>query len=211
MFIYLDESYNLKDRSKKQFISINGFMAPNISIIRKKWLKARKQYTKRKRIHARDSRFEPLRKKVITIIQNNNIYLLSAFQDIQKIPFHYKKQYFIKNQLNFEKVYTDICKHLLAIPEISQFSKITTVIDNRKNKNSLIGKNDFIIAIEKELKKAYPKINIERPRLLPSTSDVLLELTDFISNIFYKAYINNNENEINKLNIKVIQTKNPLN
>ena len=25
MYIYLDESYNIKDREKKQFISINGF------------------------------------------------------------------------------------------------------------------------------------------------------------------------------------------
>lgn len=37
MYIYLDESYNLKDRTKKQFISINGFETTAIKRIWKRW------------------------------------------------------------------------------------------------------------------------------------------------------------------------------
>ena len=55
MYIYLDESYNLKDRNKKQFISINGFMVLNERNLLKKWKDYRKPFTvKKRRIHASD-------------------------------------------------------------------------------------------------------------------------------------------------------------
>ena len=37
MYIYLDESYNLNDKSKKQFISINGFSVLDEKGLFKKW------------------------------------------------------------------------------------------------------------------------------------------------------------------------------
>ena len=33
MYIYLDESYNLKDRDKKQFVSVNGFMVADVRFL----------------------------------------------------------------------------------------------------------------------------------------------------------------------------------
>lgn len=53
MYIYLDESYNLKDRNKKQFISINGFMVLNERSLFKKWKDYRQPFlSKNIRIHA---------------------------------------------------------------------------------------------------------------------------------------------------------------
>ncbi|MDO8524051.1 MAG: hypothetical protein Q7R99_00295 [bacterium] len=43
-----------------------------------------------------------------------------------------------------------------------------------------------------------------------SSSDISLELADFISNLFYRAYINKNNAFFEDLKFKIIQIKNPL-
>ena len=211
MYIFLDESYNLKDRNKKQFISINGFMTTNVSIIRKRWLRARIPYAHRRRIHAHECYFSPLREKAFEIIKTHQVYLISVFQNIRSIPYHQDKKYFTKNKLNFEKIYTDLCKHLLFSLNLDEYKKVVITIDNRKNKVGMIGKKEFRDAIEKELKIMYPDVVFEKPRLIPSSSDVLLELADFISNAFYKCYQDNERCDLAELKIKTIQIKNPLN
>ena len=210
MYIYLDESYNLKDRNKKQFISINGFMALDIAKIRKRWKQARKPFADKKRIHANDKYFNSLRQKAIEIIKTHPAYLITTFQEIQKIPFHKDKKYFIKNKLNFEKIYTDLCKQLLFSLKLNEYKRIVITVDNRKNKASLLGKNKFREEIFQGLKTAYPCLRIEKPRLIPSSSDILLELADFVSNIFYRDYIDNEKGILSELRIKIIQIKNPL-
>ena len=211
MFIYLDESYNLRDRNKKQFISINGFMALDIAKIRKRWQQARKPFANgKRRIHANDNRFNLLRQKAVEIIRTHPVYLITAFQEIQRIPFHRDKKYFTKNKLNFEKVYTDLCKQLLFSLKLDEYKRIVITIDNRKNKASLLGKNKFRAEIFKGIKIIYPDLNVEKPRLIPSSSDVLLELADFISNIFYRDYLDNEKGILSELRIKIIQIKNPL-
>ncbi|MEA1937162.1 MAG: DUF3800 domain-containing protein, partial [Patescibacteria group bacterium] len=184
MYIYLDESYNLKDRNKKQFISINGFMTTNVSVIRKRWLQERKLFAnKKRRIHANDSHFNLLRQKAVEIVKTHQIYLISVFQDIQSIPCQHNQKYFLKNKLNFEKIYTDLCKHLLFSLNLDEYKKVVITIDNRKHRAGIIGKKEFRGAVEKELKIMYPDVIFEKPRMVPSSSDVLLELADFVSNI----------------------------
>ena len=77
MYIYLDESYNLKDRSKKQFISINGFKTTAVKQIWKRWKIYRRRFISKARIHATDKRFEPLREKSLDLIYSKGI---SIFQ-----------------------------------------------------------------------------------------------------------------------------------
>jgi len=69
MYIFLDESYNLKDRSRPQFISISGFKTAAIKQIWKHWKIYRRKFISKARIHATDKRFEPLREKILNLAQ----------------------------------------------------------------------------------------------------------------------------------------------
>ena len=73
----------------------------------------------------------------------------------------------------------------------------------------MLGKATFKKEITMFLKEKYPKTKIEF-KIQPSTTDVLLELADFISNIFYRAYINDDEKFFENLKFKMVQIKNPL-
>ena len=210
MYIYLDESYNLKDRDKKQFISINGFMVLDVAKLRKKWLKARKPYTGKKRIHAHNATFDPLRKKALEILKNSQIYLISVFQEIKLIPNKQENRYWKNNNLDFEKIYLDLSKKLLFSLKLNEYREVIISIDNRKNKAGMIGKNLFRDTLAKKLKTAYPEIIIKKPRLIPTSSDVLLELADFVSNSFYRFYQNDEKGELTKYMIKTQKIKNPL-
>lgn len=46
--------------------------------------------------------------------------------------------------------------------------------------------------------------------IYPSYADVLVELADFVSNTFYKAYQADDQTVFNQLDYKLIQIKNPL-
>jgi len=211
MYLYLDESYNLRDRSKKQFISINGFMTVQVATIRKKWLQARKLYLgKRKRVHANDSQFNAFNKKAFKIINANQVSPISIFQEIGVIPPNPDKKYFIKGKLNFDKVYTDLCKKLLFSLNLDEYKKVIITIDNRKHKAGIIGKSKFRDTIERELRAMYPGTVFEKPRLVPSTSDVLLEMCDFVSNSFYRYYLNNEQGQVKDFEAKIYKIKNPL-
>jgi hypothetical protein len=127
MYIYLDESYNLKDRNKKQFISINGFLVLDERPIFKEWKKARKPFAKAgRRIHAKERYFSGLRPKAIDAVRRKDITV-----------FNFKSQ--------------------------------------------------------------------------PSTTDILLELADFISNILYRAYLEDDVEFLDTIAHKLVQLKNPLN
>jgi hypothetical protein len=160
MYIYLDESYNLKDRDKRQFISINGFMVFDVAKVRKAWLKARKPYAKKQRIHAHKTIFVPLRKKAFEIIKMNQIYLLSVIQEIYLISTKKEKGYWEKDKINFEKVYIDLCRKLLFSLRLDEYKKVVITIDNRKNKSGFIGKNIFREVIKSELNTRYPNVLI---------------------------------------------------
>lgn len=209
MFIFFDESYNLHDRSKKQFISINGFVVLNVKILFKKWKELRKPFVGKRRIHATDSGFNKLRLKVLELIRRHDLILLTVFQVVQEIPFQKDKKYFLKNKLNFEKIYLDLLKALFKELDLNEYKSINIVIDNRKHKRGVLGKKYFKKEILNFLKKNCPKtqVNFE---IQSSTSNILLELADFISSIFYRAYLNNNEELFEELKFKMAQIKNPL-
>lgn len=145
MYIYLDESYNLKDRDKKQCITINGFSVLDAPGLFKKWKESRKPFVGKRRIHARDSYFDALRPKVARLFAMPDVTLLTIFQAVQEIPFERERGYFKKGKLDFERVYAG-----------------------------------------------------------------LLEFADFISNMFYRAYQQDDDRFFQELKFKLIQIKNPL-
>ena len=185
MYIYLDESYNLKDRGKPQFIS-------------------------KARIHATDKRFKPLREKSIDLIYfSPDTFFITVFQDIREIPANKASFYYKKDKLDFEKVYEDLVKSLLDRLNLREYKKVIINIDNRKHREGMLGKKKFQENILSYLKQCYPN-TIFCFRILPSASNILLEIADFISNTFYKQYIDQELGFLDKLKVKTIQIKNPL-
>ena len=114
MYIFLDESYNLKDRSKPQFISISGFKTIIPKPIHKHWKIFRRRFISKARIHATDKRFESLREKSIDLIYySQDTSFITVIQTIQEIPADKASFYYRKGKLDFEKVYEDLVKALL--------------------------------------------------------------------------------------------------
>jgi len=209
MYIYLDESYNLKDRTKPQFISINGFTVLDERSLFKKWKEYRSPFIGKRRIHARDSAFNKLRLKALKLLPRPDLTLLTVFQVIQKVPFQKEKDYFHKNKLNFERIYSDLLKILFYKLKLEEYKQIKIIVDSRKYKGGVLAKKIFRKEIEDFLKRKYPQTKIEF-KIQPSSTDILLEFADFISNIFYRAYIKEDIEFFENLQFKMIQIKNPL-
>lgn len=210
MFIYLDESYNLKDRSKKQFISINGFMVLDERNLFKRWKDYRQPFTaKKRRIHASDKMFDKLRIKVLKIIGKPDLTLLSSFQILQEISFKKNGIYFHKGKLNFDKIYLDLMMELFKKLNLEKCKKVKIIIDSRKHKGGILSKKNFEREIVNFLQTEYKQVKFEF-KTQPSSTDILLELADFISNIFYRAYVKDDEQFFEGLRFRIIQIKNPL-
>lgn len=210
MYIFLDESYNLKDRTKPQFISINGFRTTDVKRIWKQWRIYRRRFVGRERIHATDRKFELLRKKCFDLIYYSpQTTLLTSFQAIQEIPVDKNSFYFIKGKLDFEMVYEDILKSLLDELSLYEYKEVVINIDDRKHKEGILGKRKFQMNILSYLNQYYPN-TVFRFQILPSSSNILIEVADFVSNTFYKKYVGQKIGFLDKLEAKTIEIKNPL-
>jgi len=210
MYIFLDESYNLRDRTKPQFISVNGFKTTDIKQIHKHWKIYRRRFISKARIHATDKRFESLREKCLNLIYfSQDTSFITVFQTIREIPADKASFYYKKDKLNFEKVYEDLVKALLDKLNLREYKKVVINIDSRKHKEGMLGKKKFQENVLFYLNECYPN-TIFCFRILPSTSNILLEIADFISNTFYKYYIGQRIKLLEKLKVKTIQIKNPL-
>ncbi len=210
MFIFLDESYNLKDRAKPQFISINGFSTTAVRKIWKKWRFYRNRFIGKARIHASDRRFEYLREKSLELISlSPEATFLTVNQDINELPVN-PQIYYKKDKLDFEKVYEDILKSLLKELSLQEYKRVVINIDNRKQKGGILGKRKFQEAVLIYLKECYPN-TIFQFISLPSSSNILLEIADFISNSFYRYRVEESKRDfMGELRGKIIRIKNPL-
>mgnify|MGYP003394223647 CR=1 FL=1 len=210
MYIFLDESYNLKDRYKPQLISINGFMTVPVKKVWKQWREYRRKFAGRWRIHATDAVFEPLREKVLHLMQlSPDITLVSVLQMIPDIPAGNESPYYRKGKLHFDKVYEDMLKSLFNRLQLGAYTSVTITVDSRKVKYGALGKKRTQEHILAYLTEYYPTTRITF-RIAPSTSDVLLEVADFVSNTFYKHYTGQEIPALQQLEGKTIALKNPL-
>lgn len=210
MFIYLDESYNLKDRNNLQFISINGFAVLDVKNLFKKWKECRRNFLlKERRVHASDSRFILLKQEALKIISRPDLVLLTVFQIIQQVPQEPNKQFFSRGKLDFEKIYSEMLKCLFTQLKLDEYKRVKVILDSRKHKGGLLGKKKFQKEMEYFLRQTFAKTKSEfKPQ--SSSSDILLELADFISNAFYRAYSRNDKEFFEQLRGKLLQIKNPL-
>lgn len=207
MNIYLDESYNLQRTKGKQFISINGFAVLDDKILRKRWKDLRKPYLMKKRIHATDSRFQSLSDQSVKILGRHDLTILSIFQVVQEIEN--KKEFFGKEKLKFDKVYTHLVQSLLKELKLNEYKQVRIIVDARKHKGGIMGKEKFQNDIEQFLKEAYSDTKSDFKQT-PSYLDILVELADFVSNRFYKEYQKGSKHLFNDLGFRLIQIKNPL-
>jgi len=210
MYIFLDESYNLKDRSKPQLISISGFIAIDVNKVWKRWREYRRKFAGKWRIHATDGIFEPLREKAFRLAENiPDITLLSVVQLIPHIPVGKESPYYRKGKLNFDKVYEDMLKSLLEQAHIHTYNEVVITIDSRKMKEGRLGKKRLQEHVLTYFREYYSLVHVEfRP--LPSSSSILLEMADFISNTLYRQYIGEKMPMAEKVKGKTIVLKNPL-
>lgn len=210
MYIFLDESYNLKDRSKPQFVSINGFMTVPVKKVWKRWREHRRKFAGKWRIHATDIVFEPLREKTFRLVeQSPDITLLSVVQAIPAIPARKGNPYWQKGKLNFDKVYEDMLKSLFDRIQLSAYTAVRVTIDNRKTREGMLGKQRLQEHILAYLAQYYPSTHVTF-RFVPSTSEILLEIADFVSNTFYKKYAGQEVSMLEHLKGKTIVLENPL-
>lgn len=210
MFIYLDESYNLKDRTKPQFISISGFMVVPVKKVWKRWREQRRKFAGKWRIHATDAVFEPLREKSFRLIKASpDITLLSVIQALSAVPVGLESPYYPRGKLHFDKVYEDMLKALFTRIQLNAYTSVTIIIDNRKTKDGMLGKQRLQNRLRAYLTEYYPSTKVAF-HLVPSSADILLEVADFIANTFYKQYVGQNIPMLHGLESKTIVLKNPL-
>ena len=209
MYIFLDESYNLKDRNKPQFISINGFKTVAIEPIQKQWKVYRRKFVGKERIHATDERFKLLREKSVKLICRPDAVFLTVFQIVQEISIDKYSLYYKNGKLGFDKVYEDMLRALFNELNLQEYKKVVITIDSRKHRGGILGRKKFRENILFYLKGYYPDTIFDF-EMQPSCSNILLEVADFISNTFYKKYLGQEIDFLEKLELKTIEIKNPL-
>lgn len=206
MNIYLDESYNLQKKRGKMFISINGFAVLNDKILRKRWKEARKEFVGKRRIHATDTRFAKLREESIRLLGRFDLTILSVFQLVYELP---PQKYFASERMNFETVYFDLVKALLVKLSINEYRRVRIVVDARKHKGGILAQKKFYDDLTKYFMANFQN-TICSFHETPSFMDVLVELADFVSNIFYREFQHDELDVFSKFGFKIIQIKNPL-
>lgn len=190
----------------KMFISINGFSVLKTDVLRKRWKHIRKSFTKHKRrIHATDPFFDELRTKSISLLNSADVDILSVFQLVQEIPY----EYFDKHGLNFDSIYAELLKTLFKRLSLQEYKQVKIIIDSRKHPGGVSGAKLFQQDMDGFLQNEFAGTKCS---FLPTPSylDILVELADFVSNTFYRAYQQEELAIFNQLGFKLIQIKNPL-
>ena len=123
--------------------------------------------------------------------------------------FLMKRDYLKNGKLNFEKVCSDLIKELFKELHLEEYSNVKIIIDSRKTKGGVLAKKGF----QKDMSCFFDDVcdtSLVEFKIQPSSTDILLEFADFISNIFYREYQNGNDIFFEEINFKLIQIKNPL-
>ena len=135
----------------------------------------------------------------------HDISVASVFQLVQELPY----EYFDKQGMQFERVYSELLKRLFKELSLQEYKQVRIIVDSRKYPSDTLGANQFQKEIEQFLKKEFSST---KSAFLPTPSyvDVLVELADFVSNTFYRAYQADDQTVFDQLGYKLIQIKNPL-
>jgi hypothetical protein len=176
-----------------------------------RWKALRQPFAERKRIHATDSRFEPLRGKAFALLAQRDATVLNASQDLRTLPVGRDSPYFRKAGTDFERVYEDLMKRLLTALPLPQRKSVRLVLDSRKVKGGYLGRERFRVEILRFLRMRFPGTTAAFT-ISPSATDILLEIADFVSNTFYKQYATGRSAPAitDTPGLKLLQIVNPL-
>lgn len=210
MYIYLDETFNLKKGSKNQFLAIAGFSTNNPKQISKLFDRIKKSSLPKKlsgrEIKSANILAEKLIKpKLFPALLNFDIEIYCCTQQKNLLS----NIYFPKQKLNYDKLYLDLLSDLLVNQWHYRDQKIIILtLDTFKTKK--INKQKISQTLMISLKEKYPKINFQI-NFVSSAGELNLQLADFICGIFYDRVLQN-EKWFKIVKSKVIKNKlNPLN
>lgn len=184
MYVFLDESFQLKTGTENQFLTIAGFstnspkrIAKIVNRIKKHTLpkKLREQEIKSTNPVA-DRAFKP---KLFQTLNDEDVQIYAITQLKNQLP----PDYFHKGTLIYDKLYLDLLKILLVREwDYRDDQIVITTLDTYRPKS--VKRGDIINALHISLKNQYPEKHF---RIQFHTSELLtLQLADQICGIFYQ-------------------------
>jgi len=206
-YIYIDETYNLREGSQNQFLAIAGFGTENTRKIAKlyKILKNRILSKKKQGIEIKSTdrlAEKQLRPQLFKRLQQNDLEIYAVYQYKNQLPF----RYFRKNKLLYEQFYLNLLVHLFIKKwQFSNQKQIMITLDNFKTKN--ISKEKMIFYLAQRLEEKYPQKRFSI-QFADSAKLLALQIADQICGIFYQAFTNKSKANFGELGSTIIS--NPL-
>jgi len=209
MYIYLDETFNLKKGSKNQFLAIAGFSPSKPKDLAKRFntLKRLKLPRSYRNIEVKSTdritnkSFKPT---LLKQIAQRDIEIYCNIQFKNQLPL----KYFRQNKLDYDLLYLDLLTDLLAQRWRYDDNKVIIItLDTFQTKR--IDKGNIIHLLRMDLVKRYPSkhftIYFETSADYPN-----LQIADFICGAFSDDILGSSINKA-LLSSKIIKiTKNPL-
>jgi hypothetical protein len=207
MFIYIDETFQLKRGSRGQFMAVAGFAVINPVDCAKAYKRLKKKCLPKGsslgEIKSTNSFSElyiiPALLSEKHMVEDIQIGIVSQ----QKSNLNY--QYYRHGELNYDMLYLELVKHLL-LNCWDYIDRDVTIITLDTFSTKTINKADIAGAIQAELKLQNEGVNFN-VRFGDSISENNLQLADQICGIVYKSRVHNKdfkENLENKYSVKEI-------
>ena len=189
MYIFLDETFQLKRGAQNQFLVIAGFATSDPARIAKVFNRIKK-HTLPKKLSTReikstnpvaDRAFKP---KLFQQLQSEDVQIYA----ITQLKNQLSHDYFAKDRLLYDKLYLDLLKILLVNEwDYHDEKVIITTMDTYRPK--FITRGDIISTLQSELTKKYTD---KQFRIQFQTSELLnLQPADQICGVFYQLMQDN--------------------
>ncbi len=185
MYIYLDESFNLKKGEKNQFLIIAGFATQNPKKIAQIYKRIKKHTLPKKLVNQEIKSTNPvgnraLKPRLFSELNKTDIQIYAIYQLKNQLSRHY----FHKEKLLYDKLYTDLLSYLL-LNEWSYFDDKIVIVTMDSFSSSKIKKGDIINSLKEKLENKYSGkkffISFE-----DSAKFLTLQLADHFCGVFYQ-------------------------
>lgn len=192
MYIYLDETFNLKKGTKNQFLAIAGYSTENPRSLVKIFAQVKKSKLPNRLSNSEIKSTDRIAEKLVKPflfpqIAQTDISIYCNLQHKNSLP----SRYYRKDKLNYDQLYLDLLFDLLIKRWQYQDSEIIIMtLDTFKTKK--IDKSKIIKHLKEDLKKKYPKKNFQI-NFESSASSLNLQLADFICSVFYDKVLGNKQ------------------
>lgn len=190
MYIYLDETFNLKKGTKNQFLAIAGYETQDPKKLIKLFLKIKSAKLPKKWIGSEIKSANIVAEKLIKPylfqkLSDTDISIYSNLQYKNYLP----RKYFKNEVLNYDLLYLDLLKDLLTRRWSFKDNKIIILtLDTFKTKK--ISKREIISSLKTDLALKYPNKTFDIT-FESSASFLNLQIADFVCGIFYDWVLGN--------------------